>query len=68
MEAKDVKVDLEELKEFKRRNAEERLWFIDYWVKYMKSHSDEEWSAQQKTLIDSQIQNVRELAKRNRQK
>ena len=30
MEARDVKIDLGELKEFKRRNAEECLWFIDY--------------------------------------
>jgi len=36
MKAEDVKVDLEKLKEFKRRNAQERLWFIDFWVDYIK--------------------------------
>jgi len=36
MKAEDVKVDFEELKKFKRRNAEERLWFIDFWVDYIK--------------------------------
>ena len=39
MKAEDVKVDLEELKEFKRRNAEERLWFIDFWVDYIKKRN-----------------------------
>jgi hypothetical protein len=55
MNAKDVKVDLEELKEFKKKNARERLKFIDFWVNYIKTHSDKEWSSQQKVLIDSQI-------------
>jgi hypothetical protein len=38
MRAEDVKVNLEELKKFKKKNAEERLWFIDYWVDYIKRH------------------------------
>ena len=42
MKAKDVKVDLEELKEFKRKNAEERLWFIDYLVNYMRKQRAKE--------------------------
>ena len=55
MNYKDVKVDLKELREFKRKNAEERLKFIDFWVDYIKRHSDEEWSQQQAVVIDSQI-------------
>ena len=55
MDAKDVKVNLEELKKFKEQNAKERLKFIDFWVEYIKTHSDKEWSSQQKILIDSQI-------------
>ncbi|MEK6844377.1 MAG: hypothetical protein AABX83_03025 [Nanoarchaeota archaeon] len=52
---RDIKVNLEELREFKKRNAEERLKFIDFWVDYIKRHSDEEWSEQQAVIIDSQI-------------
>jgi hypothetical protein len=26
---------------------EQRDWFIDYWVKFMKTHRDQEWSKQQ---------------------
>jgi len=55
MKASEVKVDLEELKKFKEQNAKERLEFIDFWINYIKTHSDEEWGSQQKELIDSQI-------------
>ncbi len=55
MNVKDVKVDLDEMKKFKEENARERLKFIDFWVNYMKTHSDEEWGEQQRILIDSQI-------------
>jgi len=55
MDAKDVNVDLDEMKKFKIKNAKERLEFIDFWVNYIKTHSDKEWSSQQKVLIDSQI-------------
>ncbi len=56
---KEVKIDLEELKADKKKNFEERLKFIDSWVDYMKTHSDREWSEQQRVLIDSQISNAR---------
>lgn len=55
MKASEVKVDLEELKKFKKQNAKERLEFIDLWVKYVKSHSDKEWSEQQNMIINTQI-------------
>jgi len=55
MKASEVKVDLEELKKFKEQNAKERLEFIDFWINYIKTHSDEEGGSQQKELIDSQI-------------
>ncbi len=55
MKAEEIKVDLEELKRFKKKNAEERMKFIDYWVDYIKSHSDKEWSRQQNIVINSQI-------------
>jgi len=55
MQAEDVKVDLEELKKFKEKNIRERLEFIDFWVEYIKTHSDKKWSKQQNIVIDSQI-------------
>lgn len=36
MKAEELQIDLEELKEFKRKNAQERLWFIDFYVNYLK--------------------------------
>ena len=56
MKAEDVKVDLNELKEFKKKNFQDRLKFIDFWVDYMKRHSDEEWSKHQAVLIDGQYE------------
>ena len=44
-----------ELKEAMRLNKKDRLWFIDYWANYIKTHTDQEWSAQQNVLIDSII-------------
>jgi len=55
MKAKDIKVDLDELKKFKAQNAKERIEFIKYWAKYMREHSDQEWSKQQNVVIDSQV-------------
>jgi hypothetical protein len=53
MDASDVKVDLDEMKRFKEQNAKERLKFIDFWVNYIKTHSDKEWSSQQNLLLNS---------------
>ena len=64
MKASDVKIDLEELKIEKQKNFKERIWFIEYWVEYIKTHNDEEWSAQQNVLINSQIENARAFSKR----
>lgn len=36
-------------------NKEERLNFIKFWVNYIKTHKDEEWSEQQNIVIDGQI-------------
>ena len=55
MKASEIQVNLEELKKFKAQNAKERLEFIEFWANYVKTHSDKEWSKQQKVLIDSQI-------------
>ncbi|GBE19809.1 hypothetical protein BMS3Abin17_00538 [archaeon BMS3Abin17] len=47
-----------------KTNKEDRLNFIKFWANYIKTHSDKEWSEQQKMLIDSQIKNVKKLAKK----
>ena len=61
MKVKDVKVNLDELKEFKKRNFEDRLNFIKFWVKYMKEHSDEKWGKEQAIIIDSQLKSAKEF-------
>lgn len=37
-------------------NREDRLNFVKFWANYIKTHSDKDWSEQQKILIDSQIE------------
>ena len=43
----------------KEKNRKERLKFVDFWANYVRTHSDKDWSKQQKVLIDSQIQGAR---------
>ena len=38
-----------------RTNEEDRMNFIEFWAEYIRTHSDEDWSKQQKVLIDSQF-------------
>ncbi|MBS3124070.1 hypothetical protein J4437_05560 [Candidatus Woesearchaeota archaeon] len=38
----------------------DRNGFIDYWVDYMKAHTDAEWSRQQNVLINSVLKTVRQ--------
>lgn len=40
-----------------KNNKEERLNFVKYWAEYVRTHSDEDWSRQQKKLIDGQFKN-----------
>lgn len=47
--------------EFIKLNNEDRMWFVEYWANYVKTHPDKVWSKQQKMLIDSQIKNARNL-------
>lgn len=46
----------------RRRNLERRRAFIKRWAAYVRSHDDAEWSRQQNTLIDAQLQSANELA------
>ncbi len=46
------------------RRVLDRNGFIDYWVDYMKSHTDEEWSRQQNVLINSVLKTAQHYAKK----
>ncbi len=47
-----------EHREKKQRNFEERHRFIDLWVDYIKKTPNAVWSAQQKELIDAQVEGI----------
>lgn len=50
--------DLEKIKRAKtekEKNFIERLEFIKFWVNYIKTHDDEDWSRQQNIIINSQM-------------
>lgn len=38
----------------------DRNGFIDYWVKYMRKHTDQEWSREQNVLINSVLKTCRQ--------
>lgn len=44
-------------------NQQQREQFIDYWVQYMKTHSDQEWSRQQNILINSVLKSATQLSR-----
>lgn len=45
-------------------NKKQREEFIDYWVNYMKNHSDKEWSKQQNLLINSVLKSATQLSRK----
>ncbi len=51
------KKNIEEIKfmEPGRTNKEDRINFVKFWAKFVKTHSDEEWSKQQNFLINSVV-------------
>ena len=44
-------------------NQKQREWFIDYWVNYMKTHSDQDWSKQQNFLINSVLKSAHQFSR-----
>ena len=38
---------------FTKENQKERYRFIDQWAEYVRTHSDQDWSAQQNVIINS---------------
>lgn len=51
----EVTVDLEALRGDKQTNFQERLWFISYWVRKLKTLSDTEWTQMQADFINAQF-------------
>lgn len=49
--------------ESKDLNQKQREEFIDFWVEYIKTHSDKEWSRQQNILINSVLQSVTQISR-----
>ena len=45
--------------ELRRINNEDRMWFVEYWANYVRTHPDKEWSRQQNVLINSLMQNAK---------
>ncbi|MBI2146395.1 hypothetical protein HYU22_03580 [Candidatus Woesearchaeota archaeon] len=44
-------------------NHRQREEFIDFWVTYMKTHSDKEWSRQQNVLTNSVLKSCTQLSR-----
>ena len=40
---------------FKEDNEKDRLKFVDFWSKYVRSHEDHVWSRQQNVIINSAL-------------
>ena len=45
--------------EFRKLNNKDRMWFVEYWANYVKTHPDKHWSRQQNILTNSLMQNVK---------
>mgnify|MGYP001592807081 CR=1 FL=1 len=44
--------------EFINLNNEDRMWFVEYWANYVRTHPDKDWSRQQNILINSMMKNA----------
>ena len=58
IDPKSIKVDFGEIKNDRMRNFRDRIWYIKYWVEFMKKNDDEVWSKGQADLIDSQYKHA----------
>ncbi len=39
----------------KDKNKQDREWMVKYWAEFIRTHSDKEWSKQQKEFVNSLI-------------
>ena len=58
-----MKFYLNNMAESKQLNQKQREEFIDYWVNYMKTLPDKEWSKQQNVLINSMLQSAKQWSR-----
>jgi hypothetical protein len=49
------RITIKDLEEERKRNVKSNRQFIDFYVDYMKSHTNKVWSRQQNRLINSVI-------------
>ncbi len=45
--------------EVRKLNKQDRMWFVEYWANYVKTHPDKVWSKQQNILINSLFKNAK---------
>lgn len=55
-----MKGSISSVKEAKKINDQDRMWYVEYWANYVRTHPDKVWSKQQKIVIDSQIHNAQQ--------
>lgn len=46
-------------KEIRKINNQDRMWFVEYWANYIRTHSDKVWSRQQNILINAMMKNAK---------
>ncbi|HLC56830.1 MAG TPA: hypothetical protein VJJ23_06340 [Candidatus Nanoarchaeia archaeon] len=46
------RIDLKEIEELKKKNFEERLKFIEFYVEWLKKTDNKTWSKQQAKIIN----------------
>ncbi|MBI4162983.1 MAG: hypothetical protein HY513_04830 [Candidatus Aenigmarchaeota archaeon] len=64
MRAEDINIDIEKLKDRQKKNAEDRLKFIEMYAEWVRKNSNATWSKQQNMLINSQIRSAKQWAKK----
>lgn len=42
-----------------KTNTEDRMNLVRYWAEYVRTHDDQDWSKQQKILIDGQLDHAK---------
>lgn len=53
------RIDAEEIRKL---NDQDRMWFVEYWAKFVRNNPDEVWSKQQNVLINSMMQNAKQCS------
>ncbi len=60
----NIRSYLKIMADFKEKDRMQRIEFVEYWVTYMKNHSDAEWSRQQNVIINSVLKTTMQLSRR----